>query len=84
MLAMTCRHALTGACMQWPGAEAEQEDSEKGRETKESLEKAVAAVDKMLSAEQCAALVEAVVTKYVALTPEELQEWQVSQPQVEG
>ncbi|EIE26982.1 ARM repeat-containing protein [Coccomyxa subellipsoidea C-169] len=56
--------------------EAEQEDPEKGRETKESLEKAVAAVDKMLSAEQCAALVEAVVTKYVALTPEELQEWQ--------
>ena len=60
-------------------AEAEEADTDKGREVKESLEKAVTAVDEMLSAKQCALLVEAVVTKYVALSPEELQEWQVSQ-----
>lgn len=44
---------------------------------KGALGEAAAAVDEMLSAERCAALVEAVVTKYVALSPEELQEWQV-------
>ena len=60
-------------------AEAEEADTDKGREVKESLEKAVTAVDEMLSTEQCALLVEAVVTKYVALSPEEMQEWQVSQ-----
>lgn len=47
---------------------------------REALPKAVAAVDDMLSAERCAVLVEAVVTKYIALSPEELQEWQVKRP----
>lgn len=60
-------------------AEAEESNTEEGQSVKEALGKAVAAVDEMLSAERCAALVEAVVTKYVALSPEELQEWQVSQ-----
>ncbi|BDA43024.1 Importin-11 [Coccomyxa sp. Obi] len=56
--------------------EAEESSTEEGHSMKEALGKAVAAVDEMLSAERCAALVEAVVTKYVALSPEELQEWQ--------
>lgn len=49
-------------------------------EEKERLAKvstAVEALDGLLSAEQCPQLVEAIVTKYIALSPEELHEWQV-------
>ena len=38
---------------------------------------AVAALDDMLSAEQCGLLVEAIINKYIVLSAEELQEWQV-------
>jgi hypothetical protein len=38
---------------------------------------AVKALNELLSTERCPPLVEAIVTKYVALSPEELQEWQV-------
>lgn len=38
---------------------------------------AVAALDEMLSAEQCGLLVEAIINKYIVLSAEELQEWQV-------
>ena len=37
---------------------------------------AVAALDEMLSAEQCGLLVEAIINKYIVLSAEELQEWQ--------
>lgn len=37
---------------------------------------AVAALDEMLSEEQCTLLVEAIINKYIVLSAEELQEWQ--------
>ena len=43
----------------------------------EAVKAAVAALNKLLSAERCAQLVEAIIRKFVALTPEEIQEWQV-------
>ena len=43
----------------------------------EAVRAAVTALDDLLSAERCAQLVEAIVRKFVALTPEEIQEWQV-------
>ena len=42
------------------------------------LEEANAALTQWLSPEHCGHLVSAVISKYIALTPEELQEWQVS------
>lgn len=41
------------------------------------LEEANAALTQWLSPEQCGHLVSAVISKYIALTPEELEEWQV-------
>ena len=41
---------------------------------------AVAALDEMLSAEQCGLLVEAIINKYIVLSAEELQEWQARPP----
>lgn len=41
------------------------------------LEEANAALTQWLSPEQCGHLVSAVISKYIALTPEELDEWQV-------
>ena len=43
----------------------------------EAVKAAVAALNDLLSAERCAQLVEAIIRKFVALTPEEIQEWQV-------
>ena len=37
---------------------------------------AVAALNEMLSPEQCGPLVEAIINKYITLSAEELQEWQ--------
>ena len=37
---------------------------------------AAAALNEMLSAEQCRLLVEAIINKYILLSAEELQEWQ--------
>ena len=37
----------------------------------------MAALDDMLSAEKCGLLVEAIINKYIVLSAEELQEWQV-------
>ena len=42
------------------------------------LEEANAALTQWLSPEHCGHLVSAVISKYIALTPEELQEWQVN------
>lgn len=41
------------------------------------LEEANAALTQWLSPEHCGHLVSAVISKYIALTPEELDEWQV-------
>ena len=43
----------------------------------EQLEEASTALTQWLSPDHCAHLIAAVITKYIALTPEELQEWQV-------
>ena len=61
------------------------------------LEEANAALTQWLSPEHCGHLVSAVISKYIALTPEELEEWQVhllccscesiactTQPMIEG
>ena len=37
---------------------------------------AAAALNEMMSAEQCGLLVEAIINKYIVLSAEELQEWQ--------
>ena len=42
------------------------------------LEEASAALSQWLSPEHCGHLIAAVISKYIALTPEELEEWQVS------
>ncbi len=44
----------------------------------QQLEEASTALTQWLSPEHCGHLIAAVITKYIALTPEELQEWQVS------
>ena len=41
------------------------------------LEEASTALTQWLSPEHCGHLIAAVISKYIALTPEELQEWQV-------
>ena len=41
------------------------------------MKAAVTALNDLLSPERCAQLVEAIIKNFVALTPEELQEWQV-------
>lgn len=43
----------------------------------EGVAAAVAALNEMLSPEQCRLLVEAIINKYIVLSAEELQEWQV-------
>ena len=40
------------------------------------LEEASTALTQWLSPEHCGHLIAAVISKYIALTPEELQEWQ--------
>jgi hypothetical protein len=57
---------------------AEREESAEGKEVLVGVAAAVEALDELLAADRCAQLVEAIVTKYVALSPEELQEWQVT------
>lgn len=42
------------------------------------LEEASTALTQWLSPEHCGHLLAAVISKYIALTPEELQEWQAS------
>ena len=44
------------------------------------LEEASTALTQWLSPEHCGHLIVAVISKYIALTPEELQEWQASLP----
>ncbi len=44
----------------------------------QELEEASTALTQWLSPEHCYHLIAAVISKYIALTPEELQEWQVS------
>ncbi len=44
----------------------------------QQLEEASTALTQWLSPEHCYHLIAAVISKYIALTPEELQEWQVS------
>ena len=61
-------------------ADAPEEESQlaKWREEITNLEAAESALTALLAEGQCAPLVEAVITKYLALTMDELQEWQVS------
>ena len=42
-----------------------------------AVEAADKALEALVSEEQCLQLVEAIVTKYLALSPQELEEWQV-------
>lgn len=53
-------------------------DGADGMTDSKHLEEASSALTQWLSPEHCGHLIAAVISKYIALTPEELQEWQAS------